>query len=191
MNMKQRLQHLLAQREKEHLSDEQRVSSAVLVPIYFKEGQYYVLLIKRTEKVKEHKGQISFPGGAYQEEDKTMVNTALRESLEEIGLKPEDVEVLGEMDDELSITSNYIITPFVGIIPWPYQFKVNEDEVEEIIEAPILPFFSSHRQQQQIKTPESRTVTTFVYHYQGRVIWGATARILNKFLGLFVQAMQS
>jgi len=84
--MKQRLRQYLSQRQKRHTVDASRVSSAVLVPIYYKEGQYYVMFTKRTEMVKNHKGQISFPGGTYQERDGTLVNTALRECAEEIGL---------------------------------------------------------------------------------------------------------
>ena len=88
--------------------------SAVLVPIYHKQGEYYILFTKRTEDVKNHKGQISFPGGVHQEEDRTLVDTALRESAEEIGLMPNDVEVLGELDDTTTVTSSFIISPFVG-----------------------------------------------------------------------------
>ena len=135
--MKQRLGQALSQREKRHIVDTRRVSSAVLIPIYYKERQYHILFTQRTEKVKDHKGQISFPGGAYEEEDETLLNTALREAAEEIGLMASDVEVLGELDDVLTISTPYIISPFVAAIPWPYQFKLDEFETEEIIEIPI------------------------------------------------------
>jgi 8-oxo-dGTP pyrophosphatase MutT (NUDIX family) len=135
--MRQKLRQALAQRQKQHIINPNLVQSAVLLPIYYKQGQYYLLFTKRTQEVKDHKSQISFPGGAYQPEDETLVNTALRECAEEIGLMAGDVEVLGELDDFVTQTSGYIISPFVAIIPWPYQFKVNREEIEEIIEIPL------------------------------------------------------
>jgi len=89
------LKQALSRRRKRHIVDGSRLQSAVLVPIFQKQGQYHVLLTQRTDKVKEHKGEISFPGGACEEADGTLVNTALRESAEEIGLAAEAVEVLG------------------------------------------------------------------------------------------------
>jgi 8-oxo-dGTP pyrophosphatase MutT (NUDIX family) len=186
--MKQRLKQALSQRNKQRIVDGSRTSAAVLVPIYYKQGHYYILLIKRTEWVKKHKGEISFPGGARDEGDKTLLDTALRECAEEIGLAPEKVEILGELDDEVSVKTNYVITPFVGLIPWPYQFKADGEETEEIIEAPILVLQDRGYSHQEIR--DGKTVTKYFYNYQGRVIWGATARILNKFLGIFAEAMR-
>ncbi len=183
--MKQRLKQLLSQRQKRHIVNASRVSAAVLVPIYCKQGEYYLLFTKRTQKVKEHKGQISFPGGA-REGEEILVNTALRECAEEIGLMAEEVEILGELDDTLSITSNYIITPFVALIPWPYQFRMDEGEVEELIEVPVSALLNSSYQRQETEIIEGEAVISYFYNYQGRVIWGATARILSQFLDIFV-----
>ena len=183
--MKQRLKQLLSQRQKRHIVDVSRVSAAVLVPIYCKQGEYYLLFTKRTQKVKEHKGQISFPGGA-REGEEILVNTALRECAEEIGVMAEEVEILGELDDTLSITSNYIISPFVALIPWPYQFQVNREEIEELIEVPLSALLDSSYQRQETEIIEGEAVTSYFYNYQGKVIWGATARILSQFLDIFV-----
>ena len=90
--MKQRLRALLSPRQKHHIVDASRISSAVLLPIYCKQEEYYLLFTKRTQRVKEHKGQISFPGGG-QEGDETLANTALRECAEEIGLAAKEVEM--------------------------------------------------------------------------------------------------
>ena len=182
--MKQRLKQLLSQRQKHHIVDAGRVSAAVLLPIYCKQGEYYLLFTKRTQKVKEHKGQISFPGGA-QEGDETLVNAALRECAEEIGLMAEEIEILGELGDTISRTSNYIISPFVALIPWPYQFKVNEEEIEELIEVPISALLGSGYRRQESEIIDGEAVTSYFYHFQGRVIWGATARILKQFLDIF------
>ena len=189
--MKQRLRQILSRRQKQHIIDTSRIPAAVLIPIYIKHGECYILFTKRTEAVKEHKGQISFPGGTYEERDKTLLNTALRESFEEIGLTSADVEILGELDDYPSMTSNYIITPFVGLIPWPYQFKIDREEVEEIIEAPIAALRDDNNLRLETEILNKETLTLYFYHYQDKVIWGATARILNKFLGVFDQAMSN
>jgi len=187
--MKQRLRQVLSLRQKQHIVDPNRTSAAVLLPIYYKQRQHYILFIKRTDKVKKHKGEISFPGGAHEKRDKTLLDTALRECAEEIDLAPDDVEILGELDDEVSVKTNYIITPFAALIPWPYQLKVDGEETEEIIEAPISALLDKGYWRQEILGGEM--VTSYFYHYQGRVIWGATARILNKFLDIFAQAMES
>jgi len=184
--MKEKLKQILAQRKKRRIVDPKRTPAAVLVPIYERDGQYYILFIKRTEWVEKHKGEISFPGGAYEDYDGTLLNTALRESTEEISLKPDDVEVLGGLDDEASVKTNYIITPFLAYIPWPYEFRVDGQETEAIIEAPISALRDIGFSRKEVRGNE--TVTVYYYNYQGRVIWGATARILAKFLDIFAQA---
>ena len=187
--MKQKLSQAFSRREKRNIIAPDRTPAAVLLPIYYRDGQYYILLIKRTDRVKVHKGQISFPGGALDPEDKTLLDTALRESAEEIGLMPGDVEVLGELDDEVNKTSNYIISPFVALIPWPYQFKPDGEETEEIIEVPISVLLDKAYQRQE--TRDGKAAASYLYHYQGRVIWGTTARILKKFLDILNQVTES
>ncbi len=184
-----RLRQILAQRQKHYIVDACRLPAAVLVPIFFKQGDCYILFTRRTETVKEHKGQISFPGGAYEEEDKTLENTALRESNEEIGLATRDVDVLGELDDKISLTSNYTISPFVALIPWPYQFQLNQDETKEIIEVPIPALLDKNSSREESETLNGELATSYFYHYQGKTIWGATARILNQFLCVFTRSL--
>ena len=182
--MKQRLKQALSLRQKRHVVAASRVSAAVLLPIYHKWGQYYILLTKRTEKVKEHKGQICFPGGAYQERDGTLINTALRECAEEIGLKADDIEVLGELDDTITVTSSYIVSPFVGFIPGPHVLKVDQREAEEIIEIPISTLLNKDCLREETKIIDGEAVPLYFYHYQGRVIWGATGRFYPGWWGV-------
>ena len=187
MAMEQRLREALSRRQKKRLTNTKLVSSAVLVPIYQREGQYHILFTQRTERVKEHKGQISFPGGARQDGDKTLLDTALRESAEEIGLAPDQVKILGELDDTLTEVTSYIISPFVGLIPWPYKFQVDGWETEAIIEAPVSSLMDKDSLREETEIKDGRAVTSYFYHYRGKVIWGATARILHQFLGIFAQ----
>lgn len=189
MNVKERLKQMLNRREKLSIVDKGRVSSAVLLPIYNWQGQYHIVFIKRTETVKEHKGQISFPGGTCEGGDRTPLDTALRESSEEIGLRIEDVEILGELDDELTTISNYIVSPFVAMIPWPYQFQINKREVDELIQVPISALLDKDCLQPDTEVLNGKVVESYAYHYRGNVIWGATARILNQFLDIYLQAM--
>ena len=141
--------------------------------------------------MKEHKAQISFPGGAYEKRNGTLVDTALRECAEEIGLKAEAVELLGELDDTVTTTSNYIISPFVAAIPWPHPLKLNRRETEEIIEVPISALLDKSSLRQETEILDGEVVSSYSYHYQGRVIWGATARILNQFLDILAQVMEN
>jgi 8-oxo-dGTP pyrophosphatase MutT (NUDIX family) len=183
--MRMRLKEFLAARQKQYIHDPARISSAVLIPLYKDQGQYYIVFIKRTDTVKTHKGQISYPGGGREKCDKTLRDTAIREACEEIGLRPEDIEILGEMDDEITTTSNYIVTPFVGMIPWPYKFTIEKAEVAEIISVPVSALLDKTCLKTDIETLEGGIIVdSYNYHYKGKVIWGATARILHKLLDI-------
>jgi len=182
--MKEELREALSRRQKRHIVDPGLTASAVLIPIYCRDGEYHILFTKRSETVKNHKGQISFPGGAYEDGDGSLLNTALRESAEEIGLRASDVEVLGELDDTVTTVSSYIVSPFVVVIPWPYQFKVDEREIERIIEVPISALLDKSCLREETSVEDGEAVSQYFYHYRGDVIWGATARILTQFLDI-------
>jgi 8-oxo-dGTP pyrophosphatase MutT (NUDIX family) len=184
--IKQRLKQALARRQKHHIVDTSRISSAVLVPIFEKYGEWHILFTKRTERLRDHKGQISFPGGAYEEQDGSSINTALRECAEEIGLSAKAVEVLGELDDMYTLGTYYVISPFVAVISWPYPFKLDPIEVERIIEVPISALLNKDCLTEETDTLNGKPITTYFYHYRGDIIWGATARILNQFLDIWV-----
>ena len=182
--LKRKIKEILARRERRIINGENLIRAAVLIPIYEKAGEIYILFTKRTEEVEHHKGQISFPGGARSKEDKSLLDTALRESFEEIGLRPEVVEVLGELDDERTFSTNFIISPFVAFVPYPYQFKPNPEEVKELIEVPLSALLNQANFREELLTEGDNTFLSYVYLYQNQVIWGATARILKKLLDL-------
>jgi 8-oxo-dGTP pyrophosphatase MutT (NUDIX family) len=182
--MKEKIRQVLSQRKKKTFVDKALIQAAVLIPIYQKAGECYLVFTKRTEEVNDHKGQISFPGGVYQAEDESLKDTALRESWEEIGLNPQDVEILGELDDEPTYVTNFVISPFVASIPYPYPFKVSPREVEEIIEVPLAALLDKSNLREEIELHEGKRVPAYFYEYNGKIIWGATARILKRFLEL-------
>jgi len=188
--VEEKLKEILSRRPKKRITDDRLVPSAVLLPIYYKEGEIHILFTRRTENVKTHKRQISFPGGAH-EGGESLLQTALRESDEEIGLAPDKVKILGELDDTVTLVSNYIVSPFVGLVPWPYDFKVDGWETDEIIEAPVSSLLDEESWHHKTEVVEGREVIAYFYHYRGDVIWGATARILHQFLEIFVQAVKS
>ena len=181
-----KLKKILAQREKQTIvpTNAPLAPAAVLLPLFEKEGECYILLTKRTQKLEYHKGQISFPGGARHEQDRDLRDTALRETFEEIGLRPEDVEILGELDNMGTLTSNFLITPFVGIILYPYEFIVNQDEIEELIEVPLSALADEKNLREEFYVIEGTKYRASIFDYKGYVIWGATARILKQFLDL-------
>jgi len=136
--------------------------------------------------VEFHKGQICFPGGTYQPGDTSLLQTALRETEEEIGLKAEDVKILGELDDTITVTSGYVISPFVVFIPHPYLFKVDHREIKQILSVPLSAMMdeANFRQGEDMQTLEGEIIPVYYCEYKGHIIWGATARILKHFTDL-------
>jgi 8-oxo-dGTP pyrophosphatase MutT (NUDIX family) len=146
--------------------------AAVLVPLFQKDGE-----------VKYHKGEISFPGGVVDEEDLELINTALREAHEEIGLKESDVKIIGVLDDIVTITE-FIVTPIVGLFPYPYPFKVSEVEIAELIEVPLGSLLDEDSFSGREIFRGGQKEIVYAYQYGNHIIWGATARILKQFLDL-------
>lgn len=176
---------MLTQREKIINVDADLVPAAVLIPLFEKDGEYYLLLTKRTEHLRDHKGQISFPGGRYEESDETFLDTALRESAEEIGLSAEDAEILGELDDMPTLHTNYCIRPFLAAISWPLELEIDPFEVDELIEVPVSALMDEDCLKQEDDLVNNGTSEGYFYYYDNRIIWGATARIITQFLEIW------
>ncbi len=154
------------------------IRASVMVPLFEKENGLHILLTKRTDRMKVHPGEISFPGGMYEEADADTMKTALRECCEEIGVKTGDVEIVGRLDDMPTLTG-FVITPYVGIIPYPYTFKINQKEVANLIYLPFEHLKKSDLVQEQMEY-RGKTETIDCFYYGGERIWGATCRILTK-----------
>ena len=179
-----KLKQALAQRVKQTvtITDGPLSPAAVLIPLYERDGEYYVLLTKRTETLVHHRGQICFPGGAVHHKDRNLQDTALRETFEEIGVPPADVQLLGELDNMGTVTSNFLITPFVGVIPYPCSFTVSQDEIDELVEVPLASLADESNYREEEYVIGDNTYTGSIFDYEGKVIWGATARILKQLL---------
>ena len=163
------------------LTDETRLKcAAVLVPLVWQDDEWRLLFTRRTDRVESHKGQVSFPGGACDDDETTPEQTALREVEEEIGIRANEVKVLGRLANMITI-SYFRVTPVVGVIKWPTVFRVGEHEVARVFTIPLgwLANASNRWQFEILGTKRS----VIAYHpYDGELLWGATARMTVDFL---------
>ncbi len=153
--------------------------AGVLVLVYPKDGMPHVLFNKRSEYVEKHKGEIAFPGGGWEPGDDTIRGTALRETWEEMSIAPEDVTILGELDDIVTI-SDFVVTPYVGVIPGGYDFRPNI-EVAEVVEVPLEAILNGRNLRDDTRLLNGKAVRRATYAYNGHLIWGATGMILEGF----------
>ena len=164
-------------------SERPGVPAAVLIPLFFKEGQAHILFTKRTEHLSQHKGQIAFPGGKADQEDADLMHTALRETREEVGIKSEHVQVLGRTDNFLTNTF-YLVSPFVGMYDFPYPYKVNHHEIDRLIEVPLAHLLQPEIFEQKPFHKDGNTWLVHYYYYESDVIWGVTGFLLSNFISI-------
>jgi len=182
-DIKEKIREVLSKRKRNVLHGEDLISAAVLVPFFRKNGSYHILFTRRTEMVEHHKGQISFPGGMREEQDRDLKMTVLREVFEEIGLEKENVDLVGEIDDMETLTG-FQVTPFIGFIPHPFDFRLSRDEIEELIEVPFSFFADRCNCKEEKWMHEGIRRNVYVFQYNRHRIWGATARIMKHFVDL-------
>jgi 8-oxo-dGTP pyrophosphatase MutT (NUDIX family) len=180
---KHHVQAVLANRERRAIKDPSLICAAVLIPLLFKRGEWHVLVTQRTQMVEHHKGQISFPGGACDPDDADLQATALRETLEEVGIPPGAIEVLGALDDFPTVTS-FVVTPFVGVVPYPFDFRLNRHEVEAVIEVPLAFLHDPANLRVEQLDHQGQLLDVLFWDYGPYTIWGATARMLKNLLDL-------
>ena len=176
------LSTILNSSDPEILSDDTLWNSAVCLLLYPKDGEYCILFNKRTELVEFNKGDICFPGGAQDPEDAQLSDTAKREVFEEMGIKIEDITLIGDLS-ETRTRAGFRIHPFVGTIPYPYKFKRSIEEVAEVLEIPIKLLLNPDNYQDKEEEFQSR-----VYYFNSHAIWGATARMLQQFLDIILKS---
>ncbi len=155
------------------------VKAAVLVPLYPDAGRLVGVFTKRTEGMRRHAGEISFPGGR-QDEGEPLPETALREADEEIGLAPADVRLVGALPPVSTVVTNYAIYPFVGLIEPGGTFRPNPEEVDAVVELSLPDLVAGFEKRRLIR--RGVPIKTDTYTVDGNFIWGATARILGQLL---------
>jgi len=177
---------ILSSREPKFFDDKRSTNfrhAGVLLPLLEEGGVCRVLFTKRTERVEHHKGQISFPGGGVEKRDASIEETVLRETYEEIGLSEKDIEILGGIDDALTMASNYIIHPLVGMVRSMDNLAINRVEVKRVITVPLSLFHDAGSKNRRYSVEyEGVMYETPVYEYREHTIWGATAGIMENFI---------
>jgi 8-oxo-dGTP pyrophosphatase MutT (NUDIX family) len=173
-------------------------ASAVLAPFYELDGELYTVLTRRSWDLRSHTGEVSFPGGG-QDAGETLVEAALRESKEEIGLDPSTVEILGELDHLMTISSRSFIVPFVALLPDVPVLDPNPSEVDAVLHVPVRELLLDEVYREErwkfttppawvppdlVATGEPTERSIFFFELVGDTVWGATAAMLRHLLGM-------
>ncbi len=162
-------------------------AAAVLVPLYERDGQAWVVLIKRPETMSSHRGEIAFPGGKFDAGvDSDLRATALREAHEEIGLDPDLVEVVARLDGIGTVATRFTITPFVGFLNGRPALTPSPSEVVRIMEVPLSELLDPDIYREERWDTHTDNFDVHFYDLDDETVWGATARILTTFLAYLV-----
>jgi 8-oxo-dGTP pyrophosphatase MutT (NUDIX family) len=179
------LERQLAERLRGVVTAPDKTRAAVLVPLLAVDGEAQLLFTRRARRLQRHGGQVAFPGGRHApDEDQDLAATALRETHEEIGIAPQDVRLLGALDDIETMTSRFVITPYVGVVPHPYDWRLAPGEVAAVFTVTLRALLSPGAERREVWDFGGRRVPIDTYPVNGHVIWGATQRITRNLLHL-------
>jgi len=153
--------------------------AAVLLPLYDRGDRPHIILTKRTATLPAHPGQVSLPGGQRDPEDRDLRMTALRETYEELGIDPDAVEIIGELDDVATFQSEFIVTPVLGVLRSAPVTRPNPAEIDRVMEVPVARILAL-----DAALPAQPTLRDLRYPLDGEDVWGATARILRSFAAI-------
>lgn len=179
----ERIYKVLQSRTPRTVSDARYTQAAVLVPIQERDDGDHLILTQRAEQLNHHSGQVAFPGGRVDPMDRGDLQAALRETHEEIGIDPRHVRVLGQLD-QVTAAYSFLVTPFVGLIPSPYPFRLNHAETAAVFSVPVSSLLQPGCFFMEGYFDAGRRHPIYHFYYQGWDIWGATARIVKQFLEL-------
>jgi len=172
----------VAEREAATVTGEER-EAAVLAPVLTREGDEHVLFTKRADHLPDHPGQMSFPGGGREPEDADLLATALREADEEVGLRREEADVVGRLDDIRTVT-NYQVRPFVGTVA-DREYVPTDEEVAEVAVLPVDGLTDPGNYESERRDhPHYGEIRLHFFHVGGYTVWGATANMLVQLLEL-------
>lgn len=161
--------------------------NAVLAPLYEgDDGEVHIVLTRRAWHMRSHTGEVSFPGGGYEEGDDHLASTALREAEEEIGLIPADVEIIGELDHLATFVSRNAIVPYVGVVDGLPELQPDHTEVDAILHVPLSELLSPEVFHEELWGRGDRWVRMFFFELYGDTVWGATASMLRQLLTIAV-----
>jgi 8-oxo-dGTP pyrophosphatase MutT (NUDIX family) len=182
------LTRALRERPRRVLARPDKTTAAVLVPLLHSDTMPHLLFTRRAASLPHHQGQVSFPGGTVDPADVDLCATALREAEEEIGLAAAQVRVLGPLDDIETMSSRFVITPFVGIVTPPYTWRPSPAEVDCIFSVGLDVLRNPAMQRTETREFDGQPVAIDLFDIDGHVIWGATHRITRNFLEIVAPA---
>lgn len=165
-----------------------RRQAGVLIMLFERDGEPWVVLTERTHTVSLHKGEISFPGGARDPGDEDLWATAVRESVEELGVDPNSLQQLGALDDYPTFSSGYIVSPFIAAVTPPEEWKASPAEIAHVIELPLKLLLDVGRM--EVWERDGIRFPMHIFDADGYRIWGVTAFILRRFLDIVGPALE-
>jgi len=163
------------------LNNDKARQSAVLILLFPKENEMSSVLIQRQVYNGVHSGQVSLPGGKYEKTDKSLIETALRETEEEIGVKASQIEIMGKLSPLYIPPSDFIVQPVIGFVTQPPCFYINADEVSTLIAYPVHLLNSATCIERRIFSGANYSINAPCFNIMNHYVWGATAMILNEF----------
>jgi 8-oxo-dGTP pyrophosphatase MutT (NUDIX family) len=184
--VRDRIRQVLAGHRPVELPLEGHHASAVMLLLYDAGGVEHVVLQVRGARVEHHAGEISFPGGRLDPGDASLLHTALRETHEEIGVAPHELEVFGQLDDTIVLSSNHLMRPYVGAFTGtPREFAMQASEVHSLLHVPLEHLRTPDAHGEFVVDRRGEPALMPAYRYGDHMIWGATYRVLNQFLALY------
>lgn len=183
------IQHISSDEWNERNECSSATLAAVLVPLVVRSNRWTVLLTRRTDHLHHHPGQISFPGGRVERADRSPIETALRETAEEIGLQGRHIELLGALPDYLTGTG-FCVTPVVGLVRPPFELTLDAFEVAEAFEVPLSHFLDPANHQRHSMEYQGQIRHFHAMPYNDYYIWGATAGIIMSLYQLLQAGQQ-
>ena len=188
-SLEQRLRQALDARPHRSLDLPQGRDAAVLLMLFEREGEPWLVFTKRTQHVQHHKGEISFPGGARDDDDADIEGTAVRETVEELGVDPQAIRVVGRLDELPTFVTGYNVTPFVAVVPEQHSYRPSDAEIEEVIELPVGELARVGRKDVIVR--RGFPIETNVFETRGHFIWGFTGAVLRQFLDEVWSALEA
>ena len=174
----ERLRDRLQGRSPKTCGSTSAIACAVLVPLVALDGDYGVVYTLRSEHLPSHKGQVAFPGGKHSSgRDRDLLETALREAHEEVGILPEHVDVVGRLDDVHTLAGDFIITPYVGLLPFDYSYRANPSEVADVFTVRVTDLADAGHHTTELREWQGARYPIEVITAGPHKIWGATHRI--------------
>jgi 8-oxo-dGTP pyrophosphatase MutT (NUDIX family) len=154
--------------------------AAVLLMLFERDGDPWLVFTRRTHHVAHHKGEISFPGGGRDDEDADIEATAVRETVEELGIDPGDITIVGRLDDWPTFVTGYNVAPFVAVVPEQHAYRPSDAEIDEVIELPVDELARVGRRDTIMR--RGFPIDTNIFETRGHFIWGFTGAVLRQFL---------